>query len=62
MRGKTPMPFISISIFLWSKVLLKQTCQSVGLLINRHFEQARVLVTFNHGFKHFVQFSVNWTD
>ena len=47
---------------LWSKMLWKQTCQSVGLLISRHFEEARLLVAFYHEFKHFVQFSVNWAD
>ena len=47
---------------LWSKVLLKQTYQSEGLLISRHFKEAHLLEAFYHEFKQFVQFSVNWAD
>ena len=43
-------------------MLLKQTCKSVVFFINRHFEEARLLVDFYHESKHFVQFSVNWID
>ena len=49
-RGQTPMPFISISIYLGGgggKVLLKQICQSVRLLIRGHFEEAPLLVVFS---------------
>ena len=43
-------------------MLLKQICQRVGLLINRHFEEARLLVAFYHEFKHVVHFSINRAD
>ena len=47
---------------LYSKVLLKQVCQSVRLLMNKQLEEARLLVAFYHEFKHFVQFSVSRAD
>ena len=62
MGGQTLIPFISISYGLWSTVLLKRICQSVALLINKHFEEVRLLVAFYHEFKHFLQFSVNRAD
>ena len=43
-------------------MLLKQIYQSVRLLMNRHFEEARLVVAFNHEFKHFVLFSLNPAD
>ena len=39
---------------LWSKVVLKQICQGIELVINRYFEEARLPVTFYHEFTHFV--------
>ena len=41
------------------KVLLKQVYQSVGNLINRHFEEVHLLIAFCHEFKLLVQLSVN---
>ena len=39
---------------LWCRVVFKQICQGVGMLINRNFEEARLSVAFCHEFKHFV--------
>ena len=61
MRGLTPMLLCEYPHALWRKLLLKQICQSVDL-INRHFEEVRLLIDFYHDFKHFVQFSVNLAD
>ena len=44
------------------RALLKQLRLSVGLLINKHFREARLLVAFYHEFKHFVQLSVILTE
>ena len=62
MRDQTPMPLYQYSYGLWRKVLLKQTCQSIGDLINRYFEEVRLLTAFYHDFKNFVQFSVNLAE
>ena len=35
---------------------MKQICQSVRLLIKRHFEEARLFVAFYLEFEHFMQF------
>ena len=60
--GQNAHAFYQYLYGLWSQVLLKQSCQRIGLLINRHFEEARLLVAFYHEFKHFVHFSVNRAD
>ena len=52
-RGQTTKPFMVYGV---------QICRSVGLRINRHFEEARLLKAFYDKFKHFVQFSVNRAD
>ena len=41
-------------------MLLKQICLNVGLLINRRFKEAHLLLAFYHEFKYF--FFVTWTD
>ena len=60
--GKTPMSSYQYPYGLWSKGSLKQICQSVCLVINRHSQEAHLLVAFYHDFKHFVKFSVNRAD
>ena len=41
MRGKRLCLLYQYPHGLWNKVVLKQICQGVGLVINRYFEEAR---------------------
>lgn len=50
--------FYQYPVGLWSIVLLKQICQNVGLLINRHFEEElkSLLVAYYHEFRNMCSF------
>ena len=60
-KGRRSMPSISISILLGSSVI--ETNMSECLASNsRHFEEAQLVLSFNHKLKRFMQFSVNRDD